>query len=127
MKYREILVIRQVLDMLAQDSMPAAFELAKNIRICDKIIKDGNELSSTLYDKYADRDDKGEIKVYEDNGKQVKKITNKTKETEFSAEYEKLLNDEHEVTFSKISSAKLADTKLKPMLLVPLLDVILID
>ncbi|MFA6295596.1 MAG: hypothetical protein WC666_04235 [Candidatus Paceibacterota bacterium] len=129
MKYAEIFEIKLALDKLGKERLPIAFEVAKNLRIAKKILDETQEIAKELHAKFADKDEKGEIKTYknEEGGQEVSKITDADKLKEYQTELKKLDAEEHEVVFVKITKSQLAGEKLPAEILVSLIDTIITD
>lgn len=128
MKYAEIFEIKLALDKLGKERLPIAFEVAKNIRIANKILAETQEIAKELHAKFSDKDNKGEPVSYKDDeGREVSKITDTDKLKEYQVELKKLDTEEHEVTFVKINKAQLAGEKLPAEMLLALIDTIIVE
>jgi hypothetical protein len=128
MKYAEIFDIKLALEKLAKEPLKAAFEIAKDIRICTKLLDEGQELTRTLHAQFADRDEEGKIKQYEDEEKRaIAKISDPDKLKIYQEAIQKLNMEEHEVVFTKINKSKLETEKLSAEILIPLIDVIIVE
>lgn len=127
MKYAEIMEVRDALVRLGEKDLPVAYEVAKNIRICNSILNETREILQDLHKKFADKDKDGNIIQYEENGQQVSKITDKEKLAQYQEELRKLDAEEHEVAFLKVSKASFAGKDVPGLVLVPLVDVVITD
>jgi hypothetical protein len=124
MKFSEISGIKNALEQLGNERLPIWYEIAKNIRICNKVIDEVQAIAKELFEGFADKDENGKLKQFEENGRSVSKITDPEKLKAYSAEVEKLDKDDHEITFHKVSLKKIESEKLQANVLVPLLDTI---
>lgn len=127
MRYTEIAEIRNALQVLGNEKLPIAYEVAKNIRKCNRILDEVQDIVKELHGKYADKDEKGTVKQYEEDGKQLAKISDPAQLLAYQQELAKIDTEEHEIEFIKISSSKLDSEKLTGNILVPLIDVVIID
>jgi hypothetical protein len=128
MKFIEIVQIKESLKNLSQERLHVAYEIAKNIRICDKIINETQEIAKELYTKYADVDGEGKVITSRDKeGRETAKISDPEKIIECQEELTKLDKEEHDVQFIKINKTKLEAEKLSADILIPLVDVIIIE
>jgi hypothetical protein len=128
MKFIEIVQIKESLKKLSQERLHVAYEIAKNIRICDKIINETQEIAKELYTKYADVDTNGQVITSRDEeGRETAKISDPEKIKECQEELTKLDREEHDVQFCKINKTKLEAEKLSADILIPLVDVIIIE
>lgn len=59
--YNEIIGLNNTLAGMSRERWPFGMTLAKNIKIMDKIVLEYNEKRQAIIDKYAKRDDAGEI------------------------------------------------------------------
>lgn len=128
MKYAEIFEIKLALEKLGKERLPVAFEVAKNIRVANKIITETQEIAKELHAKFADKDEKGETKVYKnDDGQEISKITDPAKLKEYQEELKKLDMEEHEPAFVKIKKSQLDGEKLPAEMLLALVDSIIVE
>jgi len=128
MKYGQILNIQKALEELSKERLTIAYEIAKNIRICKNITDETQSLVAEIQLKYADRDENGNIlQEFDEKRRPIFKITNPVKMQQFLGELSKIDNEEHEVTFVKISLNAIKDEKLTAEILLPLLDTVLIE
>ncbi len=128
MKFAEILIIKKALMVLGQERLPVAYEIAKNIRICDKIITESKEIANEVYLRYADREENGDVKMYKNElGQGVARITDSTRAAECQVELNKLDLEEHDVSFVKFNKNILKAEKLSADTLIPLIDIIIVE
>jgi len=128
MKYYQILEVKNALTDLGRERLPIAYEVAKNIRICNKIIDETAELSKDMFEKFADKgsDNKPIMVPDEKNGNQpTMKITDAVNLAAYQEEIMKILNADHKVEFIKISKIRIQSEKLTASMIVPLIDAII--
>jgi hypothetical protein len=121
MTLEQILLIKNSLTFLSKERLFAAYEIAKNLRECDKIIEESKLLSQKLFEMHADKDEDGNF-IYEEN---KVKITDEAAIKRYQEEVRKIIETEHNLIFIKIPSAKLSNEKLPAEILIPLLGVII--
>jgi len=127
MKYAQIGAIKVSLEALKDKELPIAYELARNLLICDKFLEEAQGLVQVLHTGFADRDSEGVLVKYIEEGKEAHKISDPIKLMQFQKELLKLENEEHEIKFIKIKRAALENTMLTASVLVPLIDTIIED
>ena len=128
MKYAQIFEIKRDLQALGKERLPVAFEVAKNIRIADKILNETQEIAKELHTKFTDKDDKGEVKIYKDEeNRDITKISDPEKLKQYQEELKKLDSEDHEVTFVKINKSQLAGEKLPAEMILALIDTIIVE
>lgn len=128
MKYGEIFEIKLALEKLGKERLPIAFEVAKNIRLANKVLSETQEIAKELHTKFADKDEKGEVKSYKnEEGQDVAKISDPAKLKEYQDELKKLDSEEHDVPFVKINKSQLVGEKLPAEMLLALVDVIITE
>jgi hypothetical protein len=128
MKYAEIFMIKDALQKLGKERLTVAFEIAKNIRACDKVLNEAQEIAKELHQKYADKDEKGEVKQYpDDKGQMLTKISDPALIKDYQVELAKLDTEEHEVVFTKIKKSQISAEKIPGEILVPLIDTVLVE
>ncbi len=127
MKIDQITQIKNALNQLGNERLPIAYEIAKNIKTCDKVIDEVQTIVKELFEKYAEKDENGKLKNFEQDGQLMSKITDAEKLKEYNAELEKVRDDDHEITFHKVLLSKIEAEKLQANTLVPLLDTIFVE
>jgi hypothetical protein len=128
MNYTEIQNVKQALLKISSERLPIAYEIAKNLKLCNKIIAETDEIMMEIYKKYADKDEKGELRVYHDpSEKEMYKISDNEKLLEYQQALNKLYSEEHDVKFITISKTTLIGQSLYATDLLPLLDIIIVD
>lgn len=127
MKYAEIFEIKNALTALGKEKLAVAYEVAKNIRICDKVLTETQEIAKELHTKFTDKDEKGEVKIYKDEeGRDITKISDAKLLAQYQEELKKLDSENHEITFIKINKAKLEAEKLSADMLIALIDTVIV-
>lgn len=129
MRLVEIDKIKKSLDTLAKEPATIAYELAKNIRLCDAILTEANSIAQTIHNGFADKDADGKLIVYreEETGKDLYKITDPAKAALFTTEMQKLETEEHNIPFVKIKRSQIKNMSILPTVLLPLIDCIIVD
>lgn len=127
LRIAQIADIRVALNTLGKQTLPIAYELAKNSRICDIILKESDEILKELQKKYFDKDENGNLKNYSEEGKQIIKISDPALLKLFNVEFAKFDADLHEVTFVTISPNKLENQAIEANTLLPLIDTVIVD
>lgn len=127
LRIAQIADIRVALNTLGKQTLPIAYELAKNSRICDIILKESDEILKELQKKYFDKDENGNLKNYSEEGKQIIKISDPALLKLFNVEFAKFDADLHEVTFVPISPNKLENQAIEANTLLPLIDTVIVD
>jgi len=128
MKYLQVVEIKNALTELGKERLPIAYEVAKNIRICNKIIDETSEISREMFEKFSDKDaNEKPIQVPDDknNGQMTMTITDPMNLKMYQEELTKILNSEHLVEFIKIPKARIQNEKLTANVVVPLIDVVI--
>ena len=128
MNYFQILEIKNALIELGKERLPVAYEIAKNTRLCNQIIAETADLSRELFEKFADRDDNGNLIQYPDESKPMQtmlKIDDPEKLAQHQTERIKLLLAEHAVDFVKVPASSIQAVPLAAAILMPLLDSII--
>lgn len=147
---KELREIRTALQHLGNlPNLPIAYEIAKNLRRVNAVLKEPEELLETLREKQTEKDaegkpiyftidNEGNTVAYDPAKKNINpranlftRITNLTKLQEFEEQAKKAEKDEFEVDFHVIKYSKLKPYIEKDGIaanpLVPLLDRILIE
>lgn len=127
MKFVQIANIHQALNVLAQERLPVAYEIAKNIKECDKVITEVQELLKVLFQTYVDRDLSGNIITYTENDKQVNKISDPNQLKLYNEEIAKIDAEDHDIKLTPISGEKFAGKEIPATVLLPLLDTVIVD
>lgn len=127
MKFVQIANIHQALNVLAQERLPVAYEIAKNIKECDKVITEVQELLKVLFQTYVDRDLSGNIIAYSENDKQVNKISDPAQLKLYTEEIAKIDAEDHDIKLTPISGEKFAGKEIPATVLLPLLDTVIVD
>ena len=130
MRLLQITEIQRALTELGKEKLPVAYELAKNIRLCNEILTEAQELAKELHTKFADKDENGEVIIYEEEinntKQQISKISDPAQLTMYKAELDKLEAEEHEVAFKTIQASKIT-TALEANKLLSLVDIIVVE
>lgn len=129
MKYFQIEQIQKALTDLSKERLPIAYEIARNLQLCNKVISEVSEVSRQLFEQFADRDEHGEfVRVPQEGNPSnlLMKITDPSKLSAYQQAIQKLAADEHSIPFVTISMDAIKGEKLAAETLLPLLDVILI-
>jgi hypothetical protein len=128
MKHIEILEVKKALEELGKERLPVAYEVAKNTRICEKILNETSDILREIFEKYADRDEQGTPIQHQDSDPtkgSTMKITDPAMLKNYRDEIERVLNEDHEVTFVKIPRSRIQSERLTASMLVPLIDVVI--
>ena len=126
MKLKEIQEIHKSLQKLGEERLPIGYELARNLKLCNNVIKDYEEVASSLFSQYGDKNDSGELVNYAgESGQVLLKISDPVLLEQYQKELQKLQGEEHNIKFLKIPKSKLDGRALEGNTLVPLLDVII--
>ena len=131
MKHMQIVEIKNALTDLGRERLPIAYEIAKNLRICNNFIQETADLSKALFEQFADRDTEGNLINYpvetppgQPEQSQMK-ISDPAKLKAYQVELVKVLDADHEVDFVKIPKIRIQSEKLVASVVVPLIDVII--
>ena len=127
MRYAEIKEIVNALTALGNEKLPIAYEIAKNIRKCNKILTEVDETVKELHTKFVDKDENGEVKQYTEGDKTFSKISDPDQLKAFNEEIAKIEVDEHEITFHKILFSKIENERLAANALAALIDTVIVD
>jgi hypothetical protein len=128
MKYFQILEVKNALTELGKERLPIAYEVAKNIRLCNKVIEETAELSREMFEKFADKDKDGKpVQVPDENnqGQMTMKITDQANLLSYQEEIGKILNADHDMEFVKIPKVRIQSEKLTATTIVPLIDIVI--
>jgi hypothetical protein len=128
MKYFQILEVKNALTELGKERLPIAYEVAKNIRLCNKVIEETAELSREMFEKFADKDKDGKpVQVPDENnqGQMTMKITDPANLLSYQEEIGKILNADHDMEFVKIPKVRIQSEKLTATTIVPLIDIVI--
>lgn len=127
MKFGQIASIHQALTVLGQERLPVAYEVAKNIKACEKVITEVQELVKTLFQTYVDRDLSGNIIEYEDGDKKTNKISDPKQLTLYQEEMNKIDAEDYDIKLTPISGTKFEGKEIAATVLMPLLDSVIVD
>lgn len=128
MKLAQVAAIHQSLTILSQERLAAAYEIAKNIRTCESILNEVQELMRVLFTTYVDRDLDGKIKEYEEeDGKKVNKISDLQQLALYREELAKIDAEERDVKLVPIPAEKISGKELSAAVLMPLLGTVILD
>jgi hypothetical protein len=128
MKYLELIEIKNALTDLGKEKLPVAYEIAKNIRLCNNAIQETADVTKTLFESYADKDTKGvpiNYPVENEPDKTQMRISDPEELKQYQLELFKALEADHVVEFVKIPKSKIQSEKLIASMVVPLIDVII--
>lgn len=129
MKLYQIDQINKALKKLAETDLPIAYELAKNIRACETILDESNEIARELHSRFADKNEKGELIQYPQDGKEYSRITDTSKALLYTHELAKIEAVEHDIKLVPISKTIFEGKQIPGLtnLLIPLIGTIIID
>jgi hypothetical protein len=128
MKIAEIALIKSKLELMSKENLTFAYEIAKNLRICNKYLDEGFSIVKELQLQFVDRDEKGEIKVYKDEKDQdIYRITDPIKFPQYQEAVRKLEDEDHNPQFVTINKSKIEAGHFSDEALLPLIDVIIIE
>jgi hypothetical protein len=131
MKHMQIVDIKNALTTLGKERLPIAYEIAKNIRMCSNVIQETADLSKELFEKFADKDDQGQlinypVEVPEGQPEQTQmRISDPAKLKSYQVELIKVLDADHTIDFVKIPRSKIQSEKLEASILLPLIDIVI--
>jgi hypothetical protein len=126
MKLNEINTIRQALVLLGEEKFPIVYEIAKNIKLCDKALDEAKIYGKQLTEKFADKNEDGSIKQYIENGQSLMKVTDSEDLEHLQHELSKIENEEHDIPFLIISKDLLKSPTISSALrFVPLIDTVI--
>lgn len=125
MRYQEIAEIRLALLELMNERLPVAYEIAKNIKECEKITTEVQELVTTMQQMYADKDEQGKIVTEKAVDGILVKFSDPARRDAYQREILKINQENHEIVFKKIQSSALKDINLPARILLPLVDIII--
>ena len=127
MQHAQIISIHQALLALGTEKLPIAYEIAKNVKMCERVMAETRELIQTIFKKYADRDDKGNLLEIVEDGKKRHQVTVPENVAQCNEELAKVEKEEHDIKFVPISSSIVIGKDIPVTTLVPLLDTIIVD
>jgi hypothetical protein len=127
MKYAEVFLIKTALEALGKLDLPVTFEVAKNIRACNVVLTEVQELAKELVEKYADRDEAGQLIVTKEGDFEKYKFNDLVKREHYNQEARKIDLFEHDIKLIKIKRSALPTTGIDISILVPLIDTVIID
>ena len=128
MKFGQIASIHQALTVLGQERLPVAYEVAKNIKACEKVISEVQDLVKSLFQTYVDRDLSGNVIEYEeDGGKKVNKISDPKQLAAYQEEMNKIDAEDYEIKLATIPGSKFEGKEIAATVLMPLLDSVIVD
>ena len=120
----DALAIASSLNYLNQKETSAWYQIAKNSKKLKDVLEDINESKKLVFEKFAKKDAKGEIKFKDDAKTQIDFGKNADKADEM---WNKVQLEEVEIDFHTFSRKVLDDQKLSPTAITPLLDIIIVD
>jgi hypothetical protein len=120
----DVLAISSALGYLNQKETEAWYQIAKNTKKLKAALDDINESKKLVFEKYAEKDEKGEIKFKDQNKTQIDFGKN---EKEADEMWKKIQEEEIEIDFHTFSSNVLAGQKLNSTIITPLIDIIIVD
>ena len=127
MTYIEIAELLDALIKLGERDLPIAYEIAKNIRACKVLVREGQEIAQELFNKFADKNPEGKFISYTEGDKQGYRITDGTKMDLYRAEIKKLEQQEHDLKLIPIPKTSISGKDLPANLLVPLIGTVILD
>ena len=127
MLYTQIVRIKDALFELGKERLPYAYVIAKNILMCEKIINETDPLIDAIKKNFADKDAKGEVILYNENGKSFFKITDPELGKMAQKELDKVTAEDHPLTFFTLTTDKIKDLSLPANILVPLLGTVILE
>jgi hypothetical protein len=130
MKYMQIIEIKTSLAELGKEKLPIAYEIAKNIRMCNQIIQETQDINKTLVEKFCDKSEDGTPKDYpvENHPEQTQlRIGDPELLKQYQEAWMKALDADHKVDFVKIPKLRIQSEKLLASMLVPLVDTVIED
>ena len=128
MKFAEIVIIKEALEKISLGHLTFAFEIAKNLRICNKVIDETMSVVKDLQRQFLDKDERGEIMVHKDEkGQDTMKISDPSKLLQYQNAVRKLEEEEHGMAFLTIHKSKIEAEKFAAVEIIPLVDVIIIE
>lgn len=130
MKYFQIVEIKNALTELGKERLPVAYEIAKNIRICNNAVQETQDINKALIEKFCDKNEDGTPKNYPVEGHPEQsqlKIGDPELLKQYSEEWMKALEAEHEMAFVKIPKIRIQSEKLLASVIVPLIDTVIED
>lgn len=125
MRYPEILEIRIALMELINERLPVAYEIAKNIKSCEKVITEVQELVTTIQQLYADKDEHGKIITEQTADGIIVKFSEPLRREAYQKEILKINQEDYKLDFKRIKSSSLKDIHLPARILLPLVDTII--
>lgn len=120
----EVLAISSALGYLNQKETEAWYAVAKNSKKLKSALDDINESKKLVFEKYAEKDEKGEIKFKDEQKTQIDFGKNAEAADEM---WKKIQDEEVEIDFHTFSSKLLVGTKLNSTIIAPLIDIIITD
>ena len=127
MRFGQIAALQQALTVLGQERLPMAYEIAKNLKACDRVMIEVRELAQIIFQKYADRDLSGNIMEYDEDGKKQNKISDPEQLRMYNDEITKIDTEEHDIHLITIPGIKFAGKDIAAAVLLPLLDTVIMD
>lgn len=119
----ELLEIQGALSYLTKKETEAWYQIGRNLKKIAKPLEDINDAKKLLFDKYAIKDDNGNIKFKDENRMEVDFGENKDDADKL---WQEIKDEEVEVEFYKFNKSILDGEKLNSSAMLPLLDVIII-
>lgn len=127
MLYTQIVRIKDALTELGKERLPYAYIIAKNIIACEKIIAESNSIIDSIKKTYADKDEKGDVKWFNENGNSFFKITDPEILKTAQVELDKAMAEDCPISFFTIAVEKIKDLTLPANVLVPLLGTVILE
>ena len=129
LKYFEIMQVHKALDNISNKVIyGATYEIVRNLKTLNDIITSNTALMQTLYKKFADVDENGNLKIYDEpNGQQMNRISDPEKLAEFNKELEKLSNEDYDVELKTIPTSIINKLDIPSKDILPLLDIVFVD
>lgn len=115
LKNSEVLNVAQALGAIMKVKLPvkAGWNLTKNMKKIESIIKTYSECENNLVQQYAIKDETGKVKIFEEN--QFKIVTENI--TIFNQERNDLLNCDNIIDILQIKYSELEGREIEPNLL----------
>lgn len=136
--YPKLKKFRRALSLFgALPRIPEGYANSKNLQSCDRMIDDLDELQSDLFKKAAEKDEEGNLKLFDktvpdkDGETKETRITDKRALKNYADEMEKLQKDEREINVHQVPYARfkkfIDENGINNNILAPLLDIYIID
>lgn len=122
---KQLLEISGALNIMSRKDTPAWYQIGRNLKRIEKPLEDLYKAKESIFQKLAEKDEKGHIVYTDDTKRQVKFAEGNEKEAETL--WSELQKETTEIDFYTFSFEKFEGEKLNPAILAPLLDVIITD